>query len=63
MFNRNADFTAVVQKMRDLVKSHPRYLSGPVSLDETSDRYVFSLPQDSGRKVTVSLLAFDLGRD
>ncbi|WP_367237398.1 hypothetical protein VXM67_23290 [Pseudomonas sp. Rh2] len=63
MFNRNADFTAVVQKMRDLVKSHPRYLSGPVSLDETSDRYVFSLPQDSGRKVTISLLAFDLGRD
>ncbi|MCY1517798.1 hypothetical protein D9M68_524970 [compost metagenome] len=63
MFNRNADFTAVIEKMRDLVKSHPRYLSGPVSLDETSDRYVFSLPQDSGRKVIISLLAFDLGTD
>jgi hypothetical protein len=63
MFNRNASFTAIIEKMRVLIKTHPRYLSGPVTLDETSDRYVFSLPQDSSRKVTVSLLAFDLGTD
>lgn len=61
MFNRNADFTSVVEKIRKLVKTHPRYLSGPISLDETSDRYVFSLPQDSERKVLISILAFDLG--
>lgn len=63
MFNRNAGFTAVVEKMRVLVKKHPHYESGPVKLDETSDRYVFSLPQDVDRKVTISLLAFDLGTD
>ncbi|MDY0832579.1 hypothetical protein [Pseudomonas sp. SED1] len=61
MFNRNVGFTAVVEKMRILVKDHPRYESGPVNLDETSDRYIFSLPQDSERKVIISLLAFDLG--
>ncbi|WP_330208133.1 MULTISPECIES: hypothetical protein [Pseudomonas] len=61
MFNRNAGFTAVVEKMRVLVKDHPRYESGPVNLDETSDRYIFSLPQDNERKVIISLLAFDLG--
>ncbi|WP_241664235.1 hypothetical protein [Pseudomonas sp. Sample_21] len=63
MFNRNSSFTAVVQKMRVLIKSHPRYVSGPLNLDETSDRYVFSLPQDNERRVTISLLAFDLGTD
>jgi hypothetical protein len=63
MFNRNASFTAIVEKMRVLIKKHPRYLSGPVNLDETSDRYVFSLPQDNERKVIISLLAFDLGTD
>lgn len=61
VFNRNADFTSVVDKIRRLVKQHPRYLSGPINLDETSDRYVFSLPQDSERKVLISVLAFDLG--
>lgn len=63
MFNRNASFTSVIEKMRVLAKSHPRYISGPVSLDETSDRYVFSLPQDHERKVIISLMAFDLGTD
>jgi hypothetical protein len=63
MFNRNTSFTAVLEKMRVLIKRHPRYLSGPVSLDETSDRYVFTLPQDGARKVVISLLAFDLGAD
>lgn len=63
MFNRNAGFTAVVEKMRVLIKDHPRYVSGPVNLDETSDRYIFSLPQDNERKVIISLLAFDLGTE
>ncbi|WP_458761490.1 hypothetical protein [Pseudomonas chlororaphis] len=63
MFNRNAGFTAVVEKMRFLIKDHPRYVSGPVNLDETSDRYIFSLPQDNERKVIISLLAFDLGTE
>ncbi|MET3461430.1 hypothetical protein [Variovorax atrisoli] len=61
VFNRNVGFSAVVAKMRDLVKTHPAYVKGPARLDETSDSYVFSLPQDKDRQVTVALLAFDLG--
>lgn len=61
MFNRNSGFSGVVAKMRELVKTHPNYVSGPVKLDETSDSYTFSLPQDKDRQITVSLLAFDLG--
>jgi hypothetical protein len=63
MFNRNASFTAIVSKMRSLITTHAHYLSGPVNLDETSDRYVFSLPQDNERKVIISLLSFDLGTE
>lgn len=61
MFNRNAGFSSVVAKMRELVNTHPNYVSGPVRLDETSDSYTFSLPQDKDRQITIALLAFDLG--
>ena len=47
--------------MRELVKAHPNYVSGPIRLDETSDSYTFSLPQDKDRQITIALLAFDLG--
>lgn len=61
MFSRNTGFSAVVGKMHDLVKTHSNYFSGPVKMDETSDLYTFSLPQDKDRKITIALLAFDLG--
>ncbi|WP_211841014.1 hypothetical protein [Roseinatronobacter monicus] len=61
MFNRNIGFSGVVSTMREATKQHPHFISGPTRLDETSDQYVFSLAQDAERKVTVSILAFDLG--
>lgn len=61
IFSRNAGFSAVVEKIRSLAKSHAAYASGPERLDETSDRYIFALPQDKDRKVIISILAFDLG--
>ncbi|USU10719.1 hypothetical protein NF701_08985 [Sphingomonadaceae bacterium OTU29THOMA1] len=60
MFSRNDSFSAVVAKIRELAKSHPRCIAGPTRLDETSDRYEFSLPQDDERRVTISILPFDL---
>jgi hypothetical protein len=61
IFNRNVGFSGVVTKMRELAKTHSNYVSGPVRLDETSDSYTFSLPQDKDRHITIALLAFDLG--
>lgn len=61
IFNRNRGFSDVVEKMRAAAKSHPSFISGPVRLDETSDQYIFALPQDADRRVTLSVLAFDLG--
>lgn len=61
IFNRNAGFTSVLAKIRDCAKTHPNFVRGPVHLDETSDRFEFSLPQDADRHVIISILSFDLG--
>ncbi|MDH0893018.1 MULTISPECIES: hypothetical protein [unclassified Pseudomonas] len=63
IFSRNAGFSSILEKIRNTTKAHPRYLSGPIRLDETSDRYTFSLPQDHARQATISILAFDLGSE
>jgi len=60
IFSRNKGFTSVVESIRGAAKTHPRFISGPKRLDDTSDRYVFSLPQDKDRNVNVAILAFDL---
>ncbi len=61
VFNRNAGFSGVVAKMRELAKTHPCFVKVLERLDETSDSYSFSLPQDKNRQVTIALMAFDLG--
>lgn len=61
IFNRNIGFSGVLQQMTDLPKAHSQYVSGPRRLDETSNEFTFSLPNDADRHVTVAILAFDLG--
>lgn len=61
IFSRNSGFSNILEKIQTTTKAHSRYLSGPIRLDETSDRYTFSLPQDHARQATISILAFDLG--
>jgi hypothetical protein len=60
IFSRNKGFTAVLETIREAARAHPRIVSGPKRLDDTSERYLFSLPQDEERQVSVSILAFDL---
>ena len=60
IFSRNKGFTGVLDSIREAARAHPRFVSGPMRLDDTSDRYVFSLPQDNEREVSISALAFDL---
>lgn len=61
VFNRNTGFSEVLDKIRETTKTHSNFVSGPKRLDETSDEYTFSLPHDADRKVTVSVICFDLG--
>uniref|UniRef100_B0T920 Uncharacterized protein n=1 Tax=Caulobacter sp. (strain K31) TaxID=366602 RepID=B0T920_CAUSK len=61
VFNRQVGFSAVVAKVSALVRAHASYVSGPVTLDETSAQFTLALPQDRDRHVTLAVLAFDLG--
>lgn len=61
VFNRNKDFSSVLEKLKSLPAKHVAYVSGPKNLDESSFQFILALPQDAERKVTVSVLAFDLG--
>lgn len=61
VFNRNKDFSTVVEKLKNIPKSHPCYVSGPTRLDDTSIQFKMKLPHDSARFLTLSILAFDLG--
>jgi len=61
ILSRNAGFTEVIAKARDLTQSHASFVRGPVKLDESSYSFTFALPQDRERHVTVTVLLFDLG--
>jgi len=61
VFSRNEGFTNVLSKMKSVVLAHKNYVDGPKKLSDTSNQFVFSLPQDADRRVIISTLAFDLG--
>lgn len=60
VFNRNADFSAVLAKMVEIAPTHPcckRELAKP---NESTFRYVFAQPNDANREITLTVLAFDV---
>ena len=60
VFNRNKDFTKVLESIQTTVIGHPncRRIVGPQS--ETSFRYVFSHRDDANREMTLTILAFEV---
>lgn len=44
VFNRNADFSGVLAKIREAVPQHPQYKRDVAVLDESTFRYVFAHP-------------------
>lgn len=62
VFNRNLGFSSVVVKVMETTGAHTHFVFGPKKLDETSSQFVFSLPSDPDRHVTISVLCFDLGQ-
>jgi hypothetical protein len=60
IFNRNKDFTNVLQKIRSLTEAHPLCKSGPKVEEETRFRYVFGQPNDANREVNITVLVFDI---
>jgi hypothetical protein len=60
IFNRNKDFSHVLTKICDTMDSYPHKKRGPVAEDETRFRYVCANPNDPGREIIVTILAFNI---
>lgn len=60
VFNRNKNFSAVLDQIRTATVGHTLYKTGPIEESETRLRYVFRQKNDSAREVTLTVLAFDV---
>ena len=60
VFNRNADFTAVLAKIAETGPKHPNFKRDLGKADESTFRYVFVQPNDQNREVTLTVMAFDI---
>nr|VFK37275.1 MAG: hypothetical protein BECKSD772F_GA0070984_101325 [Candidatus Kentron sp. SD]VFK42315.1 MAG: hypothetical protein BECKSD772E_GA0070983_101621 [Candidatus Kentron sp. SD]VFK79456.1 MAG: hypothetical protein BECKSD772D_GA0070982_105022 [Candidatus Kentron sp. SD] len=62
MFNKNKNFSAVLEVIPPTVESHPNYKRTINQGSESRFRYVFSHKDDAGRELTLTILAFDAPR-
>jgi hypothetical protein len=60
IFNRNADFSAVLAKIRETAPKHPLFKRDRGASGESAFRYVFAQPNDSNREIILTVLAFDI---
>lgn len=60
VFNRNANFTAVLEKIAATAPTHKNFKRDLGKTDESTFRYVFSQPTDANREITLTVLAFDI---
>src|SRR6267378_561725 len=60
VFNRNADFSAVLAKINETAPKHPLFKRDRGKSGESVFRYVFAQPNDSSREVILTVLAFDI---
>jgi hypothetical protein len=63
VFNRNADFSAVLEKIAEAVPKHPNFKRDLGKQDESTFRYVFGQPVDANREITLTVQAFDVPKD
>jgi hypothetical protein len=60
VFNRNADFSAVLAKIGETALKHPLFKRDRGTSGESVFRYVFAQPNDRNREVILTVLAFDI---
>ena len=62
IFNRNKNFSQVVEAIPDAVKSHPNFKRMDDGNGEGRSRYVLAHRDDGNRELTLTVLAFDVPR-
>jgi hypothetical protein len=60
VFNRNKDFTNVLNSIRETVPEHALFNKETAVLNESSWRYLFQHDDDNNRKIILTVLAFDV---
>lgn len=60
IFNRNKEFTKVLEQIPGIIKSHPNYKRGYRQNNETDFRFILKSNQDENRELIASLLLFDI---
>ena len=60
IFVPNKDFTAVLEKVKEVTKNHPNYVREQSYGDETWFNYIFSLPTDANKEIKLAVQMFHL---
>jgi hypothetical protein len=60
IFNRNKDFSAVVQQIRPTMESHPKFKRSEKQVSETAFRFAFKQRDDEARELTLTVLVFNV---
>ena len=60
VFNRNKDFTNVLNSIKSTTKKHPNCKRELDQRSETSFRFIFSHRDDTNRKMILTVMAFDV---
>jgi hypothetical protein len=62
LFNRNKDFSAVLDQIRPTIEAHSQFKAFVSRPSETQFRFVLKQPNDSTRELLLTVLAFDVPR-
>jgi hypothetical protein len=60
IFNRNKDFSGVLQTIEAALVGHPHLKHGPKNEAASRFRCTFGNPTDSRREIILTVLAFDV---
>ena len=60
VFNRNKDFTNVLNSISPTTREHPNCMRELAQRSETSFRFIFSHRNDPNREMTLTAMAFDV---
>jgi hypothetical protein len=62
VFNRNAGFGAVLNKIMEATPKHPNCKRQMAKMDESTFRYVFGQPNDANHEIILTVMAFDVSK-
>jgi hypothetical protein len=63
IFNKNKEFSKVIEKIEDSIKKHSSFKRFLGKLEESIIKYLFSQKNDKNRELYLTILAFDIPRE